>query len=141
VTKGVLSAAEANAIRDAAPETEFQLLVEALNRKGVLSAADLSAAAKPAAQPAAAAVAAQPAAAAVAPVAAREADSSSRVDPLVDRDAAASPQSQTQTKPQTPFPARVARGPAACPTRGGDGGDSGPRVSGRRAEDRRSGWD
>ena len=49
VMKGVLAPAEANAIRNAAPEVEFQLLVEALNRKGVLTAADLSAAAKPAA--------------------------------------------------------------------------------------------
>ena len=54
VMKGVLAPAEANAIRDAAPDAEFQLLVEALARKGVVSAADLSAAATPApaAQPA-----------------------------------------------------------------------------------------
>lgn len=51
VKKGVLGSAEADAIRNAAPEAEFQLLVEALSRKGVLSAADLSAAASPAAQP------------------------------------------------------------------------------------------
>ncbi len=53
VMKGVLAPAEANAIRNAAPEAEFQLLVEALSRKGILSAADLSAASepKPAAQP------------------------------------------------------------------------------------------
>src|SRR5208283_3345236 len=63
VKKGVLASAEADAIRNAAPEAEFQLLVEALSRKGVLSAADLSVAASPAAQPAV------PAAA---PVAARE---------------------------------------------------------------------
>ncbi len=44
VKKGVLGAAEADAIRNAAPEAEFQLLVEVLSRKGVLSAADLSAA-------------------------------------------------------------------------------------------------
>lgn len=60
VMKGVLAPGEANAIRDAAPDAEFQLLVEALARKGVVSAADLSAAAppKPAAQPATAPVAA-----------------------------------------------------------------------------------
>lgn len=52
VMKGVLAPAEANAIRNAAPEAEFQLLVEALSRKGVLSAADLSAA-NPAALPSA----------------------------------------------------------------------------------------
>jgi hypothetical protein len=57
VMKGVLAPAEANAIRNAAPEAEFQLLVEALTRKGVVTAEDLSAAATPvpAAQPAAAA--------------------------------------------------------------------------------------
>ncbi len=65
VMKGVLAPSEANAIRNAAPEVEFQLLVEALARKGVVSAADLKAA-KPAGQPAAAAVGLAPAA--VAPV-------------------------------------------------------------------------
>jgi hypothetical protein len=90
VKKGVLGAAEADAIRNAAPEAEFQLLVEALNRKGVLSAADLSAAGAPAAQPAAP----------VAPVEARESASSSLAGPE------ASPQPQTQ--PQTPIPSRVA---------------------------------
>lgn len=48
VMKGVLAPGEANAIRDAAPEAELQLLVEALARKGVVSAADLSAAVRPA---------------------------------------------------------------------------------------------
>ncbi|HEV8047742.1 MAG TPA: hypothetical protein VGP35_08425 [Terriglobales bacterium] len=55
VMKGVLAPAEANAIQGAAPEAEFQLLVEALTKKGLLSAADV-AAATPAAQPATAAV-------------------------------------------------------------------------------------
>ena len=57
VMKGVLVPAEANAIRNAAPDAEFQLLVEALARKGVVTADDLSAAAAPApaAQPATAA--------------------------------------------------------------------------------------
>jgi hypothetical protein len=57
VMKGVLAPSEANAIRDAAPDKELQLLMEALTRKGVVSAADLSAAGAspaPAAQPAAA---------------------------------------------------------------------------------------
>jgi hypothetical protein len=49
VSKGVIAPAEAAEIRSAAPEAEFQLLVEALSRKGVLTAADLNAAA---AQPA-----------------------------------------------------------------------------------------
>jgi hypothetical protein len=92
VMKGVLAPAEANAIRDAAPEAEFQLLVEALNRKGVLTAADLSAAAKPAAQPAAPA----------APVEARETASAVLASPE------ASPQSQPQVQPQAPIPSRVA---------------------------------
>src|ERR1039458_561064 len=48
VMKGVLAPSEANAIRDAAPEAEFQLLVEALARKGVVNAADLSAVVTPA---------------------------------------------------------------------------------------------
>jgi len=105
VKKGVLAPAEADAIRNAAPEAEFQLLVEALSRKGVLSAADLSVAASPAAPPAAPAAAQPPApvASTAAPVETRESVSSSRADP----DADASPQ-QPQTQPQTPFPSRVA---------------------------------
>jgi len=51
VNKGVLAPSEAKAIQGAAPEAEFQLLIEALSRKGLLSAADLSAVANPAAQP------------------------------------------------------------------------------------------
>jgi hypothetical protein len=47
VMKGVLAPAEANSIRTAAPEAEFQLLVEALARKGVVNAADLSPAPSP----------------------------------------------------------------------------------------------
>jgi hypothetical protein len=90
VKKGVLGAAEADAIRNAAPEAEFQLLVEVLSRKGVLSAADLSATGTPAAQPPAP----------EAPVEARESASSSLAGPE------ASPQPQTQ--PQTPIPSRVA---------------------------------
>jgi len=50
VMKGVLAPSEAKAIQGAAPEAEFQLLVEALTRKGVLNAADVSAA-NPAVQP------------------------------------------------------------------------------------------
>jgi hypothetical protein len=42
-TKGVLSPSEANSIRNAAPDARLQLLVDALNRKGLLNAADLSA--------------------------------------------------------------------------------------------------
>jgi hypothetical protein len=45
VMKGVLAPSEANSIRAGSPEKQFQELVEALARKGVLSAADLSAAA------------------------------------------------------------------------------------------------
>lgn len=64
VTKGVLAPAEAAEIRSAAPEAEFQMLVEALSRKGVLTASDLNAAAQPSAPPTASAtmtnVAAQP---------------------------------------------------------------------------------
>ena len=57
VMKGVLAPNEANAIRNAAPSAQFQALVEALSRKGVVNAADLSAIAeaKPVAHPATAA--------------------------------------------------------------------------------------
>jgi hypothetical protein len=92
VMKGVLAPAEANAIRNAAPEAEFQLLVEALSRKGLLSATDLSVAATPAAQPAAPAP----------PVGAKEAASAGPAGPV------ASPQSQPQVQPQAPIPSRVA---------------------------------
>jgi hypothetical protein len=42
VKKGVLVPGEANQIRNASPDAEVQLLVEALSRKGVLNAADLA---------------------------------------------------------------------------------------------------
>lgn len=61
VMKGVLAPSEANAIRDAAPEAEFQMLVDVLTRKGVVSAADLSAAPAPSAVAATAAPVAAPA--------------------------------------------------------------------------------
>jgi hypothetical protein len=53
VNKGVLSPTEADAIRNAVPTAQFQALVEALLRKGIVSAQDLSAvaAARPYAQP------------------------------------------------------------------------------------------
>jgi len=89
VAKGVLAPTEANAIRNAAPEAEFQLLVEALSRKGILSAADLTAA-NPEPQPAAAAAAPQP-------------ENESMSSPLSVSEA--QPQ---QTTPQTPRPSRVA---------------------------------
>jgi hypothetical protein len=47
VMKGVLSPSEAKSIQSAAPGTEFQALVEALSRKGLVNASDLSAAATP----------------------------------------------------------------------------------------------
>jgi hypothetical protein len=52
-TKGIIAPAEAAAIRNAKPEAEFQLLVEALTRKGVLNAADLRVAANPSSAPSA----------------------------------------------------------------------------------------
>lgn len=42
VMKGVVAPSEANAIRNAAPKAEFQLLIETLIRKGVVNAADFS---------------------------------------------------------------------------------------------------
>jgi hypothetical protein len=52
VMKGVLAPSEAKSIQGATPGTEFQALVETLTRKGVVSAADLSALAAPAPPPA-----------------------------------------------------------------------------------------
>jgi hypothetical protein len=103
VMKGVLAPTEANAIRNADPKAEFQLLVEALNRKGLLNAADLSAATAPAAQPTA------PAAA---PVAVPETSSSSLATP----EAAASPQAGSAAAgPPRPAPPAVV--PAINPVR------------------------
>jgi hypothetical protein len=67
VMKGVLNPAEANSIRNSAPDAEFQALVEALKRKGVVSAADLSAFPSPAAQPSVASAPAEPTPAAATP--------------------------------------------------------------------------
>jgi hypothetical protein len=92
VMKGVLAPTEANAIRNAAPSAQFQALVEMLNRKGVLSAADL-AAANPTPQPAA-----------VTAPAAELGDSSSSSLATAD----ASPQTQTQPGKGQPVPSRVA---------------------------------
>jgi hypothetical protein len=100
VMKGVLAPAEANAIQNAAPSAQFQVLVEALSRKGVLNAADLSAGTKPATPPAVAAAAV--------PAPENETMSSSLTT------AEASPQSQTQ--PQPPYPSRVAGEVAPPPT-------------------------
>ncbi len=86
VKKGVLAPTEANAIRNAAPGAEFQLLIEALGRKGILNAADLSAAANPAAQPAVLA----------APVAATDAVAVSLASP--------EPVSSSQAKAAAPAP-------------------------------------
>src|SRR5208337_3370091 len=63
--KGVFTPSEIDAIRVAAPDAELQLVVQALTRKGVLNAADLSATAAvtppaPAGAPAAAASPAPP---------------------------------------------------------------------------------
>lgn len=43
VIKGVLAPSEANAIRNAPPEAEFRLLMETLERKGVVNAAEVAA--------------------------------------------------------------------------------------------------
>jgi hypothetical protein len=51
VMKGVLAPAEANAIRNAAPDAEFQMVVEALTRKGLVSAEELSVVSLPRAKP------------------------------------------------------------------------------------------
>jgi hypothetical protein len=105
VMKGVLAPAEANAIRTAAPDVKFQLLVDALSKKGLVTAADLSAATTPA----------QPSAPAAEPVR----------DVAVSSSADGSPEPQAQgppvaTTPQTPqrersLPAGVV--PAIAPVR------------------------
>ena len=101
VMKGVLAPNEADAIRNAAPTAQFQALVDALARKGVVSAADLSAATNPAAQPS------TPAAA---PAAVREtvSASASSPEPALASQAAA-------TAPPTPPPPAVI--PAIAPVR------------------------
>ncbi|MGB2603325.1 MAG: hypothetical protein WBC78_07005 [Candidatus Sulfotelmatobacter sp.] len=107
VMKGVLAPTEANAIRNAAPEVKFQLLVDALNRKGVLSAGDLSAATKPTAQPSAAAPPSAPAADAQATVSIANSDPQAQKPPVA-------------TTPQTPQrekPLPVAVVPAIVPVR------------------------
>ena len=98
VKKGVLAPAEANAIRNAAPTTQFQALVEALSRKGLLTASDLSAAANPAAQPPTVVAA---------PVVVTEAVSTSL--------AIGESQSSTQAAPPPPHPPAVV--PAVVPIR------------------------
>lgn len=101
VNKGVLAPAEAAGIRNAAPETQVQLLVDALSRKGVLSAADLTAAASPAPSPST-------------PAAVAETVSASLTTPETSASpqAAAAPQAAPAAKP--PVPAVI---PAIVPLR------------------------
>jgi len=111
VMKGVLAPTEANAIRNAAPDAEFQLLVEALSRKGLLTTADLSAATKPTAQPSAPI---QPSALAAAPVATGETASAAFATPD------ANPSPQATAKPmaaEAPKPAPPTVIPAIAPVR------------------------
>jgi hypothetical protein len=105
VMKGVLAPTEANAIRNAAPDAEFQLLVEALSRKGLLTAADLSAAASPAPQPSAPAP----------PAAVRETVSSSLANPDADPAAQAGHPTPSIQGTQPPPPSSVV--PAIAPLR------------------------
>jgi len=95
VNKGVLAPSEAKAIQGATPEAEFQLLIEALSRKGLLNAADLSAVANPIAQPS------TPAAS---PVAVPETVSASLSSPAAQPSplAAAAPQTAPEKKPGPP---------------------------------------
>ncbi len=104
VMKGVLAPSEANAIRNAAPDARFQLLVDALNRKGLVTSAELSAAANAEAQP-------SPAASVVAP----ESSSTSMANP----EAAPSQQGQKQPGPTSVPPpiAPPAVIPAVAPVR------------------------
>lgn len=105
-TKGLITSTEANAIRSAAPEAEFQLVVEALSRKGLLSAADLSAVTHPAAQPSPAV-----ATAVAAPGTALASLSSSEAEPSPQGPAGS--QAVQETKPAGPPPVV----PAIAPVR------------------------
>jgi hypothetical protein len=97
VMKGVLAPNEANSIRTAAPTAQFQALVDALARKGLMSAADLAAVAQPAPQPAATAAALE-------------------VVPVITATAAPQAQSVAQNPPQKkPAPPGVV--PAIAPLR------------------------
>lgn len=69
VMKGVLAPAEAKSIQDAVPGAQFQALVDALARKGVVNASDLSAATAPEV-PASATPTAEPSPSAAEPVSA-----------------------------------------------------------------------
>jgi hypothetical protein len=106
VTKGVLAPTEANAIRNATPNAQFQALVEALSRKGIVSAAELSAAASSPAQPSA------PAAA---PVAVRETASASLAGPEAESAPQAAHPNPAIQGTQPPPPASVV--PAIAPLR------------------------
>ena len=114
VMKGVLAPSEANAIHSAAPDIRFQLLVEALNRKGLVSAADLSAAASPSPQPA---VSPQPAAPAESSTSAETpaAISISNSDPQAGGQQP--PVATTQQTPQREKPLPAAVVPAIAPVR------------------------
>ena len=79
VMKGVLQPGEANAIRTAAPEAEFQMLVDVLARKGVVSAAELAPVVAPNASP----VAVQPGAGQAAQAAAPAKPAAPKVIPAV----------------------------------------------------------
>jgi len=103
VAKGVLAPAEAAEIRSAAPEAEFQLLVEALSRKGVLTASDLAAAAQPSATPERSAVASS----AAAPSYASPMDSSAEPDPRHPSDAQAAKPPSGPTVVAAVAPVRV----------------------------------
>ncbi len=111
VTKGVLAPNEANAIRNAAPNAQFKALVDALNRKGVLTAADLSAATSAAATPAPAPQPATPPQ--PAPVATPEAISTS----LSTSNAEPAPAPQTPQMAKETKPAAPAVIPAIAPVR------------------------
>ncbi len=107
VMKGVLAPSEANAIQNAAGDAQFQLLLNALTRKGIVSAADLSAAASSStttapATPQTAAASSQPAASAPPPASVLVAAASSE----------SSPQS---TEPQKPTTARITGAPPHAP--------------------------
>jgi hypothetical protein len=102
VMKGVLAPSEANAIRNAAPTAQFQALVEALSRKGLLNASDLATAATPAPRPSA-------------PAAAPEAAVSTSLESVeAEPSLAGQPAPAVQGTPPPPPPAVI---PAVAPLR------------------------
>jgi hypothetical protein len=123
VKKGILAPTEASQIRNASPDTELQLLVEALNRKGILSAADLTAVADSAPAPSTPAASPAPVASEPTFVASSTSPDTNPISVSTDAQqgqAPRNPQPQTQaagTEPQSSRPTPRGVVPAVVPIR------------------------